>query len=76
MHASAAKWLRSSRLNCREQGNALIEAIFPSSVWMVGNPSVTRPNSQRRVRCGLPVIQELCAFRLYIMPLRHMTNVC
>jgi hypothetical protein len=21
----------------------------------VGNPSVTRPNGQRRVRCGLPV---------------------
>jgi len=25
---------------------------------MVGNPSVTRPNGQRRVRCGLPVIRE------------------
>jgi hypothetical protein len=24
---------------------------------MVGNPSVTRPNGQRRVRCGLPVIR-------------------
>jgi hypothetical protein len=25
--------------------------------WFVGNPSVTRPNGQRRVRCGLPVIR-------------------
>jgi hypothetical protein len=24
---------------------------------VVGNPSVTRPNGQRRVRCGLPVIR-------------------
>jgi hypothetical protein len=25
--------------------------------WLVGNPSVTGPNGQRRVRCGLPVIR-------------------
>jgi hypothetical protein len=24
----------------------------------VGNPPVTRPNGQQRVRCGLPVIRE------------------
>src|SRR5258708_16727282 len=26
---------------------------------VVGNPSVTRPNGQRRVRCGLPVIRQV-----------------
>ena len=38
---------------------------FPKDRWslqdysrVVGNPSVTRPTSQRRVRCGLPVNQE------------------
>jgi hypothetical protein len=44
-------------------GNALL-VIYSR---LVGNPSVTRPNGQRRVRCGLPVIQKLCAFRLGIL---------
>jgi hypothetical protein len=34
------------------------EPTLTGSEPIVGNPSVTRPNGQRRVRCGLPVIQE------------------
>ena len=33
------------------------EPTLTGSERIVGNPSVTRPNSQRRVRCGLPVIR-------------------
>ena len=32
--------------------------VSQSSGWMVGNPSVTCPNGQQRVRCGLPVIRD------------------
>jgi hypothetical protein len=37
--------------------------LSPASGWMVGNPSVTRPNGQRGVRCGLPVIRRVHLFR-------------
>jgi hypothetical protein len=39
-------------------GKPEITARRPSNVRVVGNPSVTRPNGQRRVRCGLPVIRN------------------
>jgi Uri superfamily endonuclease len=32
MHASAAKWLRSSRLNCREQAESLIQLFKAISI--------------------------------------------
>ncbi len=32
-----------------------LSSVSQSSGWMVGNPSVTCPNGQQRVRCGLPV---------------------
>src|SRR5260370_35844840 len=32
---------------------------------MVGNPSVTRPNDQRRVREGLPVIRQQSRIRVH-----------
>ena len=44
----------------RASHSARCSASSPrSSEWFVGNPSVTRPNGQRRVRCGSPVIQKL-----------------
>jgi hypothetical protein len=43
----------------RASHSARCSASSPgSSEWFIGNPSVTRPNGQRQVRCGLPVIKE------------------
>jgi hypothetical protein len=47
----------SSFASLRRMRKQQIKSLLNSR--MVGNPSVTRPNGQRRVRCGLPVIQAL-----------------
>jgi hypothetical protein len=50
-------------------------AIGSCSGWFVGNPSVTRPNGQRRVRCGLPVIRpELQRLGMPISPERSLSD--
>jgi hypothetical protein len=42
----------------------------------VGNPSVTRPNGQRRVRCGLPVIQARSLYSLPATALMRVVSDC
>jgi hypothetical protein len=55
----------------RNGSNALLV-----SSRMVGNPSVTRPNGQRQVRCGLPVSRNFLPWEQLWAILGVIISVC